>query len=170
MEYIKHNINQQSVRDLWNDHEWSDRHDGNANDRLEIFNTKTFKVDLIQIDENEFDNIVLPAHHEQYIYCQNDITLDGLVNEFKMNKLPNLEAKDKCRERIDYLFQHFDNWFNKSDYLQGKFMFLTKNHELSVQTSYTIDGFYTGSFHQFAAYALWISTKGFKPLRLYLIH
>ncbi|MEQ9422865.1 MAG: hypothetical protein RJQ09_00500 [Cyclobacteriaceae bacterium] len=170
MEYIEPNINQQPIRDLWKNNEWPDRHDGNANDRLEIFNNKTFNVDLVQIDLSDFDNIVLPAHHEQFIYCSSDLTLAELLNKFKIGKLPNFEAQDKCRTRIQYLYEHFDEWANKFEYLQGKFMFLTKNQQLSVQKSYKFEGYYTGSFHQFAAYSFWISTNEFKPLRLFLIN
>lgn len=168
MEHIKRNINQQIARDQWNESEWPDRHDSNANKRLELFNRETFNVDVVQITEKDFENIVLPAHHEGYIHCSHELTLQKLLNRFA-EKLPDSETMDKCQKRINHILDYFDSNFTDSIFVQGKFMFITTNLELSVNNNYLNNGYYTGSFHQFAAYALWIVKNSFKPLRLYLI-
>lgn len=168
MEYIERNIDQEIARDQWNKTEWADRHDGNANKRLKLFNTKSFHLDLVQITEDDFGSIILPAHHENYIYCSHELTLQTLVNQFK-EKPPDNNIKDKCHKRIDHILDYLKSNYSNSAFVKGKFMFITTNLELSVNDTYQLKGYFAGGFHQFAAYALWIIRNSFRPIRLYLI-
>jgi len=167
MEYIKRNINQEIARAQWINTEWTDGRDCNANNRLKLFNNRDYNIDLIQINQDDFSNIVLPAHAHKYINCRKELTLQNLYDQLKKS-LPDTNVKDTCQERINYILDHFNSYRN-STFLEGLFMFITTNLELSVNNTYQLKGYFTGSFHQFAAYALWIIRNYFKPLRLYLI-
>jgi hypothetical protein len=168
VDYIERDFDQQLARTQWNETEWKDKRDDNANKRLQLFNNRTYGVDLVEIGEEDFSSIVLPAHAHQYVNCAHETTLQKLVDRFE-TKLPDSTINDTCQDRISHILNYFDSNYANSTFLQGKFMFITKNLELSVNDNYTKTGYYTGSFHQFAAYAIWIVNNTFRPLRLYLI-
>ena len=169
VKYIQRNIDQQLVREEWTRTEWKDKRDDNANKRMERFNNRTYGVDLVEISEEDFSNIVLPAHAHQYVNFAHETTLRKLIDRFK-TKLRDSTINDTCQDRISHILDHFNSNYSNSSFLQGKFMFMTENLELSVNENYTKVGYYAGSFHQFAAYALWIVNNTFKPLRLYFIN
>ncbi len=168
MKIINANIDQQIVRDQWKNAEWEDRRDGNANNRLGKFLSNKYRVNLIELSQSDFTEIFLPEHAHKFIRCNSEISLNSLIEKFKL-KLPDTTIKDECSDRIGYLTDYFDLISSKNNFLEGKFMFITRNLELSVKSSYKNSGYYTGSFHQFAAYALWLVQNSYKPIRLYLI-
>lgn len=167
MEYIERNIDQGIARDQWNNTEWADRRDSNANDRLELFNNRDYNVDLIQINQDDFSNIVLPAHAHKFINCSHEHTLHNLYDQLQKSP-PDSNVKDSCQERVNHILDHFDS-YSSSTFVEGKFMFITTNLELSVNDTYQLKGYFAGGFHQFAAYTLWIIRNSFRPLRLFLI-
>ncbi len=169
VDYIERNFDQQLARNLWNETEWKDKRDDNANKRLELFNNRIYQVDLVEILEEDFPSIVLPAHAHKYVNCTHETTLQKLVDRFKL-KLPDPTINDTCQDRISHILNYFDSNCANTTFIQGKFMFITRNLELSVNDNYNKTGYFTGSFHQFAAYALWIVNNSFKPLRLFFIN
>jgi hypothetical protein len=81
---------------------------------------------------------------------------------------PNLRKKlDTTRSVLAY----FDAQDNQPEFLKGIHMFVTDDRHLARLGECADFGggaLYTGSFHQFAAYAAWVTKNGFRPLRLYL--
>ena len=167
MQYVQQNIHQEVVRNQWDKTEWADRRDGNANDRLELFNKKDYNVNLVQISQDDFSKIVLPAHAHKFINCSHELTLQNLYDQLRKSP-PDFNVEDTCQGRIEHILNYF-NAHTNSTFVEGKFMFITTNLELSVNDTYQLKGYYAGGFHQFAGYVLWIIRNSFRPLRLYLI-
>jgi len=168
MKIIETHINQDLVRQKWIETEWKDKRDESANVRLNRFLKNEYKINLIEVGGSDFETIYLPEHAHEYIKCNTETSLATLVKRFEKN-LPDSTINDCCYSRIIYILDYFNSASTNKSFLEGKFMFITKNLNLSVKSNYNNSGFYTGSFHQFAAYALWIVINGYKPIRLYLI-
>lgn len=167
MKTIDSNIDKNLVVEKWRKIEWQDQRDGSANERLTRLAYGSYKCDLIEIESSDFSNIILPDHDHDCIKCD-EITLEDFRMKY-FDQFKNLTSSCDCFKRFIHLRDRFDSFSSTSKYLEGKFMYLTKNLKLSVKSRYELNGYYTGSFHQFSTYAIWTKFNGDKPLRLFEI-
>ena len=165
---IESNIDKYLVVKRWREIEWPDKRDVSANYRLNLLDNGSYKCDLIEINPSDFANIILPDHNHDCIKC-NEITLEDFRTKY-FYQFKNLTSSCDCLDRFIHLRDHFDSFSSTSDYLEGKFMYLTNNLELSVKSQYKLPGYYTGSFHQFSTYAIWTKFNDDRPLRLFKIY
>ena len=158
----------------WFQNEWKEdeaNYDLNAVNRMKLHlkEDSNFTYRLIQIEESDLDQIVLPHHiHEPVNISTSGMYLSEFIVKFT-DKILNQECDNCCSERIRYLIKRFDQFPSELDFIKGNFMYLTDKSELGVKGHYSLPGIYAGSFHQFAAYGAWIHKNGFKPLVSYFL-
>lgn len=148
------------------------RHDQNACNRINIISdtTRTFQISLIEIEANfALDKIIIPYHKSSdhlFTTNVNGNTLKEFTEKYSYDNL-KFNNHNACIKSTTYHIERFRN--QKNSFLEGTFMYCTQNVELSPdKNSRKGQYLYAGSFHQFAAYALFIKKFGAIPLRLYL--
>ena len=149
------------------------RDDKNSWDRIKDFSELLLNIQLVEITPDEtFNKIIIPYHSSPEHLFQTRIggnTLTEFTNKYPYPK--DIEnSQDKCLERFPYHFNLFENQKDSSQgFLEPAFMYFTQDVELSPDPNSRVgDFFYAGSFHQFAAYGLFVKEFGTIPLRLYL--
>jgi len=150
-----------------------ERNDQNSWDRIKVFSKKNLNIHLVEITPDEtFSNLIIPYHSSPNHFFKTRIggnTLTEFTDKYSYPE--DIEnSQDKCLERFPY---HFNLFKHQKDMNQGfiepDFMYFTQNVELSPDPhSRDGDFLYAGSFHQFAAYGLFVKEFGSIPLRLYL--
>lgn len=159
----------------WFQNEWNEgdsNYDPNAVERMKLHlkQDTNFTYRLIQIEENDLNQIVLPHHIHEPV----NIPTKGMyLNEFMVrygDQILNHKCDNCCSQRIKFLLNRLDQFPSELSFIKGNFMYVTDIPDLGVKGHYTLPGIYAGSFHQFAAYAIWIHKNGFKPLVSYFLN
>jgi hypothetical protein len=153
----------------WDKSESNSDPDPFARCRLDDHRKGDFSYSEIEINEEALTKIILPRHNHTPI--QNG-TGQSLADFAKSNtwRIADQSMTGICLSRIRRPLSYFEVQGSGNGFLRGIFMFVAHEPGLALLDHYGISGediLYTGSFHQFAAYAIWVHVNGFVPLRLY---
>ena len=134
-----------------------------------IIGRENFTYSEIEINEQALTNIILPSHNHTPIQIG---TGQSLADFAKTNtwRIADQSMPCPCLRRIRRPLSYFDDQGSGKGFLHGIFMFVADEPGLALLDQHGISGrdiLYTGSFHQFAAYAIWVHVNGFVPIRLY---
>jgi len=153
----------------WDKSESNSDPDQFARDRLDDHRKGASTYSEIEINEQALTNIILPRHNHTPIQIE---TGQSLADFAKTNswRIADQRLTGDCLSRIRRSLSYFENQGIGRGFLRGIFMFVADEPSLALLDHYGVSGqdiLYTGSFHQFAAYAIWVHVNGFVPIRLY---
>lgn len=163
--------------DKWNEaekyHSENGQPDGNSLRRIGEFRKKILDISCIEIEADKMlTSLIIPYHAGQDHYFK---TSEGgnTLNEFLASytyEHVRQNSLNKCSKSLQFHIDYFIKQKTKNhSFVKGTFMYCSKNVELSPDENGRAGNYlYAGSFHQFAAYGLYINRFGPIPLRLYL--
>lgn len=149
------------------------RHDQNSLDRIKAFSNKELIISFVEISsDNVFNEIIIPYHAGKDHFFKTSSggnSLQEFTSSYSFRQIGE-NINDTCSKSIQY---HIDFFKSQKDagqpFVEGVFMYCTKDVELSPDVNSKKGPFlYAGSFHQFAAYGLFVKQFGRLPLRLYV--
>ena len=171
MEIVESNTDRNNFIAQWEKTEWKSNekeYDPNSNEILLFHKQNKFIYSIVELEFPDLEKIILPHHHHDTIIVQpSGISLLNFGKKY-LNQVNDKKNDNSCLTRIRFLINDFiDN--NNKKYTQGRFMYIAKNPDLGVKGHYSLPGIYCGSFHQFAAYSIWVQQFQFVPLRLFFV-
>jgi len=142
-------------------------------DRINSFSLKKLDIFLIEINPSEvFNCMFIPHHAADHHYFKTRSggqSIQNFINDYSFNEIQE-NYQNICSKRIQSQIDNFKKQKESGHlFTEGFFMYCTHEVELAVGQSVQ-EGrpLFSGSFHQFAAYGLFIKEYGPIPLRLYL--
>jgi hypothetical protein len=152
----------------WDKSESNSEPDPFAGNRLDKHRKADFSYSEIEINEQALPNIILPSHSHNHIQIGDGQSLADFPKTIA-GLIADQSMANGCFCRIHRPLSYFEEQRSGKGFVRGIFMFVADEPSLALD-QYGISGqdvLYTGSFHQFAAYATWVHVNGFVPLRLF---